>query len=81
MRHGLVGEVHVATSGMLTFAPGETTRTLTVEVVGNQIYEPDETFFVDLSGASFDIAAVRGQGWIVDDELPDQPGEEDPGHA
>ena len=72
---------YLATSGTLTFAPGETTRTLTVEVMGNQVYEPDETFFVDLNGASFDMAAVRGQGWIVDDELPDQPGEEDPGHA
>jgi hypothetical protein len=40
---------YVATSGTLTFAPGETTRTITVPVLGDQAIEPDEQFSVTLS--------------------------------
>src|SRR5262249_62299261 len=41
---------YVATSGTLTFAPGETTKTITVEVKGDRSREADETFFLNLSG-------------------------------
>ena len=37
-----------ATSRMLTFAPGETTKTITVLVKGDKKKESDETFFVNL---------------------------------
>ncbi len=41
--------------------------------------EPDETFFVDLGGASTNALAFNGlgRGTIDDDDLPVQPG--DPG--
>jgi hypothetical protein len=59
-------------NGTLTFAPGETTKTITVLVNGDTLVEPDETFFVVLSGAvNASIAVARGTGTIVnDDTLP-----------
>jgi len=39
-------------SGTVTFAPGETTQTVTVPINGDTDDEPDQTFTVDLSGAS-----------------------------
>src|SRR4029453_15938441 len=39
-------------SGTLTFAPGETTKTITVLVIGDTFFEPDETFVVILMNAT-----------------------------
>src|SRR5205814_2135804 len=38
-----------ATAGTLTFAPGVTTQTISVPIVGDATYEHDETFSVRLS--------------------------------
>ena len=38
--------------GTLTFAPGETTKTSTIEVKGDSKKEADETFYLDLFGNS-----------------------------
>jgi len=46
------GVDYVATSGTLTFAPGETTKTITVQVIGDPVYEFDEQFYVQLSSTS-----------------------------
>src|SRR5437763_1786058 len=43
---------YMSKSGTLTFAPGQQTATVTVDVNGDTTDEPDETFFVDLSDAS-----------------------------
>lgn len=60
----------VGKSGTLTFAPGETTKTITVLVNGNSRKEPDEQFFVNLSGArNATIADARGIGTILNDDL------------
>ncbi len=45
----IAGIDYVATSGVLTFAPGTTNQTIAVAVIGNTVIEPDKTFFVDLS--------------------------------
>jgi ELWxxDGT repeat protein len=63
------GSDYQAKSGTLTFAPGQTTQTVTVLVVGNRLPESSETFLVNLSsptGAT--IADGQGLGTILDDE-------------
>jgi hypothetical protein len=63
------GSDYQAATGTLTFAPGETSKTITVLVNGDRLAEPNETFFVNLSGATnATIADTQGLGTIVDDE-------------
>jgi hypothetical protein len=60
---------YTAASGTLTFAPGETTKTITVLVKGDRLGEADEAFFLNLSAASnATVADAQGLGTIVDDE-------------
>ena len=56
-------------SGTLNFAPGETSKTITVAVLGDQMFEPDETFAVHLSGSmNATIGDGNGTGTIVNDD-------------
>jgi parallel beta-helix repeat protein len=56
-------------SGALTFNAGESTKTVTVQVNGDTTSEPNETFFVNLSGASgASISDAQGQGTITNDD-------------
>ena len=58
-------------SGMLTFAPGETSKQITVAVTGDQKAELNETFSVDLSRPSnATITDSRGVATILNDDLP-----------
>lgn len=60
---------YAATSGTLTFTPGQTTQTVTVQVNGDTTVEPDETFFVSLSNpVSAMIARAQGVGTILNDD-------------
>jgi hypothetical protein len=71
---------YTTASGTLTFSAGQTTATITVRVSGDRTAEPDEDFFVTLSGASGGtIANGTGRVLIVDNDgamlataLPDQ---------
>jgi len=64
------GQDYVAKTGTLTFAPGETTKTITIEVKGDNTRESNETFYLDLFGNSsnswFDKS--RGIGTILNDD-------------
>jgi RHS repeat-associated protein len=64
----------VLPSGVVSFAPGETSKTITVDVRGDIAFEPDEAFTVILSnptnGAT--ITAATAQGTILNDDLPIQ---------
>lgn len=54
---------------VLEFAPGQTSRALTVRVVGDTTNEPDETFLVVLSQPmDATIADDRGKGTITNDD-------------
>jgi Calx-beta domain/Bacterial virulence factor lipase N-terminal len=60
---------YVPISGTLTFAPGETTMTITVVVNPDRKKEADETFFVDLSGAvNALLLDNQGLGIILGDD-------------
>ena len=48
----IAGSDYVATSGTVQIAPGDTTATINVEVLGDTDVEPDETFKVVFSDAS-----------------------------
>ena len=60
---------YLATSGTLTFAPGETAKTIPVSIVGDVSGEIDETFFVNLSNPSnASLAIAQGLGTILDND-------------
>ncbi|MGZ4150022.1 MAG: Calx-beta domain-containing protein, partial [Actinomycetota bacterium] len=46
------GSDYTAAAGTLTFAVGETSKTVTVTVNGDMVYEPNETLEVDLTAVS-----------------------------
>ena len=73
------GEDYTATSGTLTFAVGETSKTVNVTVVGDTKFESNETFTVTLSNASgANIATGQATGTITNDDTdstnPGSPG-------
>ena len=61
---------YVARSGTLTFKPGETTKTITIEVKGDGKKEADEYFSLDLFGNSTNslFTRSRGTGTILNDD-------------
>jgi hypothetical protein len=57
-------------SGTVTFAPGDTTQTLNVQVVADTLFGPDETFAVTLSNpTSATISTATAVGVIRNDDL------------
>ncbi len=65
---GLFGDYN-ATSGTLTFNPGDTSQTIDVRVIGDNTQEQDETFFVNLSNATnATIGDSQGVGTIINDD-------------
>jgi hypothetical protein len=63
------GSDYVATSGTLNIPAGSTSGTITVPINGDTAIEPDETFFVNLSGAvNATVAKAKGTGTIVNDD-------------
>ena len=67
------GSDYTATSGTLTFAPGETSKTVSVVVSGDTLVEGNETLTLNLSGLSGGATLGTGTatGTIVnDDTLP-----------
>jgi hypothetical protein len=64
------GSDYQAKTGSVTFAPGETTKTITIVVIGDKTSESNEYFFVDLFGPSSNafINTARGVGTILNDD-------------
>ena len=62
----------VFASGTITFAPGETARSLTIEVAGDTDFEPDEGFLVTLSNPTgiAIIETATAIGIIRNDDAP-----------
>jgi hypothetical protein len=63
------GSDYQAASGSVTFNPGQASRTVAIQVIGDTADEPDETFTVNLSAAAnADIVDSAGLATIVDDD-------------
>ena len=60
---------YVAASGSLTFAPGETAKTIEVQITGDTVREEDESFSVTLAApANASLERATAAGTIVNDE-------------
>ena len=60
----------VATSGLLHFAPGQTNATIVVPVLGDYLFESNETFTVLLSNPmNTTLSRSNAVGTILDDEI------------
>ena len=63
------GTDYTSGSGSLTFGVGETSKTVTVTVTGDDVDEPNETFTVALSNVSgATLVKATGTGTITDDD-------------
>ncbi|PYS54319.1 MAG: Ig domain-containing protein,Calx-beta domain-containing protein, partial [Acidobacteria bacterium] len=60
---------YLVTNGTLTFNPGDLTKTINVTINGDQLFEPDETFTVNLSNpVNTTISKATGIGTILNDD-------------
>ncbi len=68
------GTDYIAASGQVVFNPGETVKVVTVQVIGDVRFEPDEVFYVNLSNpTNASILDAQGAGTILnDDPAPDR---------
>ena len=67
----VAGSDYNATSGTLTFAPGQTTKTVTVKIRGDRTREADESLYVVLSDFSRNTMIPYdpyGLGFILNDD-------------
>lgn len=56
--------------GSISFAPGQTTATLSIGIAGDTLAEPNESFTINLTGQTFaNVAVASAQGTIVADDV------------
>jgi len=61
---------YVAQTGTITFNPGETTKTITIQVKGDNKKEANETFYLDLFGNSNNSSFTKNHaiGTVLNDD-------------
>jgi hypothetical protein len=65
------GSDFLSSSGTLTFNPGESAKTIFIDVVDDSSFEGNETFFVNLTNpVGGVIADGQGMATIVDNDIP-----------
>ncbi len=62
------GEDFVAISGTLTFQPGDTVKTYTVQIIGDTDWETDESFSSLISNANVSIVPNTSSALILNDD-------------
>lgn len=67
------GADYQSANGTLSFDTGETSKTISVKLIGDTLVEPDETFFVNLTNATGGaiIGDNQGTGTIQNDDVAD----------
>ncbi|HWF88558.1 MAG TPA: FG-GAP-like repeat-containing protein [Pyrinomonadaceae bacterium] len=67
----IAGSDYVATTGHVTFAPGETQKSVVVPVIGDTVDETAESFFLNISNAqNASLGSSNARGLILDDDGP-----------
>ncbi|MGB7441210.1 MAG: glycoside hydrolase family 9 protein [Coleofasciculaceae cyanobacterium] len=70
----VAGEDYEAVAGTLSFAPGQTTKTINVNVSGDTNVESNESFFLELNNAlNAEIDDAQGKGTINNDDQQASP--------
>jgi Calx-beta domain len=65
------GQDYTAGSGTVTFAPGQTTQTVDVSVIGSTVVKPTETVLLELFNATnATISQLSTTGTILNDNVP-----------
>ena len=66
----LAGSDYLAANGTVSFAPGVSTKTITVSVLGNTVRQPNKTFYVNLSNPSANayLGDSQALGTIYNDD-------------
>lgn len=66
------GSDYVSVSNsLLTFSPGETSKPVTVNILGDFVVEPDETFFLNITSANNAVIAdSQGVATLLNDDTP-----------
>lgn len=60
---------YISASGTVTFQPGDVSEFVTITIIGDNVGEPNETFFVNLtSPVNATITDNQGEGTIVSDD-------------
>ncbi|QQE11364.1 cellulose binding domain-containing protein [Planctomycetota bacterium] len=72
-RTAIAGEDYVATSGIVTIEPGETTATIAVGILGDDIEEYNEQFDVVLYGAQNAKLSIARAGVVIIGENGEAP--------
>ncbi|MEA2237065.1 MAG: large repetitive protein [Thermoanaerobaculia bacterium] len=70
-RNATAGQDYTASSGELVFQPGKLTKTLTVSVIGDGVFEPDEFFTIVIvsTGNTSVVPGPAATGIIINDDI------------
>src|SRR5207253_1488968 len=64
------GSDYLASAGTVVFAPGETSKPVPIQVLGDTTFEADEVFYVQLSDAvRGTVVRSPGKGTILNDDV------------
>jgi hypothetical protein len=71
--YSIAGKDYVPVTGTLTFAPGETTKTFIVPIIGDLVPEPPEYFLGTLTGSNGALVLPESSEWygFIEDNDPD----------
>jgi uncharacterized repeat protein (TIGR01451 family) len=63
------GSDYIASSGEVVFQPGEVSKTFTVPIIGDTLFEPDETFNIVITGTDNATVGQSATCRIVNDDV------------
>jgi uncharacterized repeat protein (TIGR01451 family) len=67
------GSDYIASSGEVIFQPGETSKSFTVPIIGDTLFEPDETFTIIITGTDNATPGQSATCRIVNDDAQPIP--------